>query len=165
MEDQTLVLITGAPSIGKTTVGESLLQRTDNSAFLDGDWLWHVNPFSLSDGRLRNGDKSMSFALSTYLKSGFRVVIFSSVILVDSEIRTNIINDIDHRGYVTRCFHLKCSEGTLMQRHRGQGLTTEPPYEWLQIEPLEGDIVIGTDDRSAEEISRIIAGGVYSTRT
>jgi adenylylsulfate kinase-like enzyme len=156
VKHQHLALITGAPSIGKTVTGERLLERVENSAFLDGDWLWHVNPFLLSDSRLRNGDKSMSFALSTYLKSRFDVVIFSSVILIDQEIRSNILKDIDSEGYVVQSFHLKCSTTTLLQRHRGQRGTTEPGYEWLQIQPLPNDVVIDTDNRSVEEVSGMI---------
>lgn len=63
MRFQKPVLITGAPGIGKTTTGEKLLATPDNAALLDGDWLWHVHPFSLDDPRLRNGDRAMSFGL------------------------------------------------------------------------------------------------------
>lgn len=79
---QKLILITGSPCVGKTTVAERLFETCEDSAYFDGDWAWCVNPFSLSDPRLRNGDKTMSFALSNYLRSGFAYVIFSSVVII-----------------------------------------------------------------------------------
>lgn len=63
---QKLIIITGSPCVGKTAVAESLFELYENSAYFDGDWAWCVNPFSIADPRLRNGDKTMSFALSTY---------------------------------------------------------------------------------------------------
>ena len=64
---QTLIIITGSPCVGKTTVEQCLFESYQNSAFLDGDWVWCVHPFSIADPRLRHGYKTMSFALSTYL--------------------------------------------------------------------------------------------------
>ena len=62
-----LILISGSPCVGKTAVGTRLFESYDNSAYLDGDWCWCVHPFSVTDSRLRNGDRSMSFVLSNYL--------------------------------------------------------------------------------------------------
>lgn len=76
MSKQKLIIISGSPCVGKTAVADKLFQSYNNSAYCDGDWCWCVNPFSLSDPRLRNGDKSMSFIISNYLNSGFDYVIF-----------------------------------------------------------------------------------------
>ena len=103
---QKLILITGSPCVGKTTVAERLFETCEVSAYFDGDWAWCVNPFSLSDPRLRNGDKTMSFALSNYLRSGFAYVIFSSVVIIGAEIREAILRDIDADGYTTAAFTL-----------------------------------------------------------
>ena len=64
-----LILISGSPCVGKTSVGTRLFESYNNSAYLDGDWCWCVHPFSVADKRLRNGDRSMSFVLSNYLDS------------------------------------------------------------------------------------------------
>jgi hypothetical protein len=63
-----LIIITGSPCVGKTAVAESLFESYENCAYFDGDWAWCVNPFSLDDSRLRNGDKTMSFAMSAHYK-------------------------------------------------------------------------------------------------
>ena len=78
--------------------------------FFDGDWAWCVNPFSVDDPRLRNGDKTMSFTLSTYLNSSFDYVFFSSVVVVDKTIREAILKDITAKDYSVIGITLTCSE-------------------------------------------------------
>ena len=78
MMQKKLILISGSPCVGKTAVGTRLFERYDNSAYLDGDWCWCVHPFSVADKRLRNGDRNMSYILSTYLDSDFAYVFFTS---------------------------------------------------------------------------------------
>ena len=91
IKKQKLIIITGSPCVGKTAVAENLFEAYENCAYFDGDWAWCVNPFSVADPRLRNGDKTMSFALSTYLKSDFDYVIFSSVVVIGGAIRKAIL--------------------------------------------------------------------------
>ena len=149
---QKLIIITGSPCVGKTTVADSLFESYENSAHFDGDWAWRVNPFSISDPRLRNGDKTMSFALSTYLNSSFDYVIFSSVVVIGEAIREAILNDITAKDYMTIAFTLKCSEETLAERHKNRGDANEVSFRWLRIEPCTGDYVINTDNKSVEQI-------------
>ena len=94
-----LILISGSPCVGKTAAGTRLFESYDNSAYLDGDWCWCVHPFSVTDKRLRNGDRSMSFVLSNYLESDFEFVFFTSVVLTDAKIRENILNGITAKDY------------------------------------------------------------------
>ena len=147
-----LIIITGSPCVGKTAVAECLFESYENSAHFDGDWAWRVNPFSIHDPRLRNGDKTMSFALSTYLNSNFDYVIFSSVVVIGGAIRETILDDITARDYTTIAFTLKCSEDTLIERHKNRGDVSEPSFQWLRMEPYPGDYVINTDSKSIEEI-------------
>ena len=157
---QKLIIITGSPCVGKTAVAERLFQSYENSAYFDGDWAWCVNPFTITDPRLRNGDKTMSFALSTYLNSKFEYVIFSSVVVIGETIREAILKDITAKDYTNIAFTLKCSEETLIERHKNRGDTTEVSFQWLRMKPHPGDYVIDTDHKTIEqvvaEIKRII---------
>ena len=157
---QKLIIITGSPCVGKTAVAERLFESYENSAYFDGDWAWCVNPFSLDDPRLRNGDKTMSYALSTYLNSSFEFVIFSSVVVIGEEIRENILKDITAKDYTTISFTLKCSEETLIERHKKRGDTNEVMFDWLRMKPHHNDYVINTDKKTiaqvVDEIKKII---------
>ena len=149
-----LILISGSPCVGKTAVGTRLFETYDNSAYLDGDWCWCVHPFSVTDPRLRNGDKSMSFVLSNYLDSGFEYVFFTSVVLTDPWIREGILNGITAKDYKIIGFTLTCSEETLKNRHDRRGDPGETNFYWLRLPPYPGDIVIETDDKSIRDIVR-----------
>ena len=149
---QKLIIITGSPCVGKTAVAEKLFESYENSAYFDGDWAWCVNPFSIADPRLRNGDKTISFALSTYLNSKFDYIIFSSVVVIGKEIREAILKDITAKDYTIIAFTLKCSEETLIERHKNRGDTGEVLFQWLKMEPYSGDYVINTDNKTVAEI-------------
>lgn len=152
MSKQKLIIISGSPCVGKTTVADKLFQSYENSAFLDGDWCWCVNPFSISDPRLRNGDKSMSFVLSNYLNSNFDYVIFSSVVVMYENIREQILEDINAENYDVIGFTLTCSENTLVQRHKMRDDENEVPFHWLHLAPYPNDYVVNTDNKTALQI-------------
>lgn len=151
-QQKKLIIVTGSPCVGKTTVTDTLFTCYENSAFFDGDWAWCVNPFSINDKRIRNGDKTMSFALSTYLNLDFDYVFFSTVIAVDKTIRENILKDITARDFSVIGFTLTCSEETLLERHKKRGDKNECSFYWLHLKPLEGDYVIDTDNKNVQEI-------------
>ena len=147
-----LILISGSPCVGKTVVGDRLFESYDNSAYLDGDWCWCVHPFSVTDRRLRNGDKSMSFILSNYLDSDFEYVFFIFVVLTDPGIREGILNGITAKDYQVIGFTLTCSEETLKKRHDKRGDKGETNYYWLHLPPCSEDIVIDTDHKRIGDI-------------
>lgn len=149
-----LILLSGSPCVGKTTIGQHLFEQYQNSAYLDGDWCWCVNPFSTKDPRLRNGDKSMSFVLSNYLHSEFEYVFFTSVVLTDPKIRENILNDITATNYKVIGFTLTCSEETLVKRHDQRGDKGNTNFHWLHLPSYPTDIVIDTDNKTVREIVR-----------
>ena len=149
---QKLVIISGSPCVGKTTVANVLYEEFNNSAYLDSDWVWCVNPFSIEDPRLRNGDKSVSFVLSNYLNSKFDYIFCSSVIFTDKDIRENIIKNIGYKNYDIIGISLMCSEETLFERHKNRGDNNEVSYYWLRLGPYPGDFVINTDNKNVKDI-------------
>jgi broad-specificity NMP kinase len=133
-------------------VADKLFQSYENSAYLDGDWCWCINPFSLSDPRLRNGDKSVSFVLSNYLNSDFDYVIFSSVVVMYESIRKPILEDITARDFDIIGFTLTCSEETLAERHKNRGDENEVSFHWLHLPLYPGDYVVNTEGKTVEQI-------------
>lgn len=159
MNGQKLILISGSPCVGKSSAGDLLFQMYENSAYLDGDWCWCVNPFSVEDPRLREGDKAMSAVLSNYLRLDFGYVVFCSVVLMYENIREAILRDVPG-DFQTIGFTLTCSEETLRQRHKARGDGNECSMEWLRLPHYPGDHVIYTDGKTprqvAAEMKRII---------
>jgi len=163
MKNQKLIIISGSPCVGKTTIANELLDLYDNSAHCDGDGLWRVNASENYDSRLRNGDKNMSFVLANYLNSDFEYVIFSSVVATYESIREPILKDIAAfaaNDYTTIGFTLTCSEETLTERYNKRGDDWGLSFHWL----YPNDYVINTDDKTVEQIVNEIKNIVDTKR-
>ena len=72
-----LIFITGAPGTGKTEVARGLFNRLPNSAWLDGDDVWRMNPFTVDDTTIALAHSNVGAVLRNYLAAGFSHVIFS----------------------------------------------------------------------------------------
>ena len=121
-----LIMIGGPPWVGKTAAARELFSSLDNSAWLDGDDVWRVNPFSTEDPRIRNSDKNMAFVLSTYLESKFDYVIFSLVVLTNGPITGGILEAISVGEYDILFFMLTCSPEVLLSRSQERDNGTSP---------------------------------------
>lgn len=152
MLKQKLIIISGSPCVGKTTVGDKLFQSYENSAFLDDDSVWCVNPFSMNDPRHQNINKNISFVLSTYLNSDFNYVVLSSVRMISQSSRESLFRDITAKDYTTIGFTLTCSEKTLIERHKKRCDNNELSFEWLRLEHCPNDYVINTDNKTISQI-------------
>ena len=62
------------------------------------------------------------------------------------------MKDITAKDYTIIAFTLKCSEETLIERHKSRGDTNEVSFQWLRMEPHPGDYVIDTDHKTVEKI-------------
>lgn len=149
----TLVLIGGPPWVGKTTCARTVFEALDNSAWLDGDDVWRVNPFSVRDSRLRNSDANMSFVLQTYLLSPFDFVVFSSVVLTDQPITKGILDAINVPDYDIMFFMLTCSPEALRERSlsRDGVLSPDPRFD-LAARAMEA-IQIDTSDTASADVA------------
>lgn len=149
---QKLIIISGSPCVGKTTIADNLFCSYENSAHLDDDWVWRVNPFSIDDPRNHNISQNMSYVLSTYLNSNFKYVVLSSVRMISHAMRESILKDITAKDFMTIGFTLTCSEKTLIDRHKKRGDSNEVSFEWLRLEHYPNDYVINTDEKSVVQI-------------
>lgn len=148
-----LILIGGEAWTGKSTCAEILYKRLDNSAWLDGDDVWRVNPWSLDDPRLRTSDINMAFVLQTYLRAEFDYVILSSIVLSDPAITARILSRIDGPEYDLLSFTLMCDEATLTERARLRDAEAAPHFILLErTRALVDTIKIDTANRRPGDV-------------
>jgi broad-specificity NMP kinase len=148
-----LILIGGEAWTGKSTCAELLFRRLDNSAWLDGDDVWRVNPWSLDDPRLRTSDINMAFVLRTYLQSKFDYVILSSIVLCDPSITARILERIQGVKYDRVQITLMCDETTLAERARQRDDNVTPGFTLLEAtKTLVNTIRIDTAHKEPEEV-------------
>ena len=149
---QILILISGEAWTGKSTISKILYTKLNNSAWLDGDDVWRVNPWDLNDARLRNSDLNMSFVIENYLKSKFEYIILSSIVLCVKEIKERIINLIDYQDFNQLHFTLICNEIELKRRAKIRDNNTCPSFLFLEKSMnIEDSIKIDTTNKLKED--------------
>jgi predicted ABC-type ATPase len=117
-----LIIINGAPGVGKSTVGSLLLSKLNNSAFLDGDSVWRINPFEVNEKTKNIVDQNIAFVLRNYIEAGYEYVILAWVLhrqtIIDRLLSK--LNDFKLKVYV---FTLVADEETLVDRVRADAKT------------------------------------------
>jgi hypothetical protein len=144
-------MISGPPWVGKTTCAQKVFTSLQNSAWLDADDVWRVNPFSVEDPRLRNSDKNMSFVLNTYLESKFDYVVFSSVVLTEKSITDGILDAISAKGYDLLFFMLSCSRRALKARSTLRDDVASPEPRFSRAALKQDAIHLDTSNMTPEE--------------
>lgn len=151
-----LIIISGGPCVGKSTVGKRVFEHYSNSAYCDGDWCWCVNPESIRDNRQQYGDRNMAFLLSTYLEAGYDYVVFSSVVMTEPETRERVIRCITSKDYELHSFRLVCSEDTLKARFDAKGGRVAVSFFWAETPSTPGEQIVDTDGKTPEQVAREI---------
>ena len=147
-----LIFIGGEAWTGKSTCADLLYQRLDNSAWLDGDDVWRVNPWSLDDPRLRTSDVNMAFVLQTYLKAEFAYVILSSIVLCDAAITQRILGMIEDVEYELLSLTLFADKETLCTRAWERDETANPEFMLLHQAAELDTVKVDTSDKTPGEI-------------
>lgn len=171
-----LILIGGEAWSGKTTCARLLLESLDNAAWLDGDDVWRVNPWSVEDLRLRTSDVNMAFVVANYLRSAFDHVILSSIVLSDQAITDRILDLLTQvqpvsggeqpgtdgpipgtigelPDYDLVRFTLDADEPTLAARARERDGEEQPVFRLLgRAASLQGTVHLDTTGRTPEAV-------------
>ncbi|MCK9558313.1 MAG: AAA family ATPase [Candidatus Cloacimonetes bacterium] len=115
IDKPVLILIGGAPGVGKTTLAASLNQVLPSSVWLDGDDLWRMDPFIVNDATKKMVLRHISYVLSSLLREDFQYVIFSWV-MHEKSIRKQVLSSLDTDCYRLINICLTCSDRELLKR-------------------------------------------------
>ena len=114
-----LILISGPMGVGKTTVATLLQGRIDHSVFLDGDWCWVMNPFTVTDETKAMVLDNITHLLRNFLAcTQLETVIFCWV--MDSQtILDSILSRLELDGIAVYSFTLTATPEALSRRVEG----------------------------------------------
>ena len=114
---KNLIFINGTMGSGKTSVSYELLKILPNAVFLDGDWCWMSNPFSVTEETKNMVIENISFLLNNFLKcSEYENIIFCWV-MHQQEIVDDILKRLELNENINyKIFTLILSSNTLSQR-------------------------------------------------
>lgn len=158
-----LIMLGGAPGVGKSTVASLLNERLDNSIWLDGDDLWRMNPFAVTESAKNMVLRNIRLVLGSFLSETFDYVIFSWV-MHDPATVTRILSDLDPGRF--RLIHrtLSCSEDTLLRRIAGQNRERDPRLCLNRLRAARQGFpeLLETDGLSAGQVAELIMGIIDS---
>lgn len=150
-----LIIINGAPGAGKTSVCKELYQKLENSAWLDGDWCWMMNPFKVTDENKQMVEKNINCILTNFIKnSSIDYVVFDWVIPHDG-LMNRIIAELPLDGMEVHKISLVCSEDVLRKRLKADGRSLdriEDSVRRLDSYQSMNTIKLDTTDKSVKEI-------------
>ncbi|KQY84160.1 nucleotide kinase [Paenibacillus sp. Root52] len=111
-----LIVVNGSVGVGKTSTCKNLYKSLDRSVWLDGDWCWMMNPWTINEETIEMVENNITYLLNNYLKNpSFDYVIFSWVLH-----REDILNDLLERLHTSEYklykITLTCSEESLRDR-------------------------------------------------
>lgn len=150
-----LILIGGAPGIGKSTVARLLMNQLPNSAWLDGDDVWRMNPFRVDAVTTAMVQHNIAYVLRGFIEAGFSYAILSWVmhrqIIIDQ-----LLDSLQGLSFQALVCTLVCSPAALAERHRGDPARSD--ISQLALDRLEQSrqlktLQIDTDGLSAGEVA------------
>jgi len=158
-----LYIIGGTMGVGKTTVCCKLKHNLRNSVFLDGDWCWDMNPFTVNDETTSMVVDNICHVLNNFLHcSAYDNVIFCWV-MHRQEIIDTILCHLDTANCKIINVSLIADEKTICERlsadvENGQR-TADVIARSLERLPLYSNLdttKIDTTDKTVEKIAKEI---------
>ena len=163
---KTLYLTGGPMGVGKTTLIRELPHMLPHCAFLDGDWCWTMQPFTVSDETKAMVLDNITHVLTNFLRcSAYDNVVFCWV-MHQQKIVDDILSSLPLDGVRVMSFSLTCMPDALMARIRrdiAAGLRDEsavsralsylPLYETVQSIKLDTTAISASE--AAEQIRNI----------
>lgn len=159
-----LIFVNGTMGVGKTATCEKLLDILRPGVFLDGDWCWNMQPFTVNDETKEMVLNNISFLLNSFLKcSEYDYIIFCWV-MHEEEILTDILDRLDTAEAKIFKFTLTAGKEALSKRisndvaaGRREKDSLERSLERTALYDKMNTMKIDVSEISPERAARLIA--------
>ena len=111
-----LVLVGGPMGVGKSTVCTALLERLQPGVYLDGDWCWHMRPFTVNAETKAMVLDNICALLARFLACGVLENVIFGWVMHQQEIWDEICRRLPLRDVEVYRFALLASPEVLRQR-------------------------------------------------
>lgn len=163
-----LILINGTMGSGKTAVSKELCHLIRPGVFLDGDWCWSAQPFTVTEETKEMVLKNISFLLKNFLTcSAYENVLFCWV-MHKEEIVQELLSRLDGVPFQLFRFTLMPGEAALRERLLGdvaEGIRSADvisrSMERLPLYREMDSIKIDVSHISAKEAAAEISGRIF----
>lgn len=116
MKMKQLYLIGGAMGAGKSAVGRELNRLADKSVWLDGDDLWRMNPFTVSENTKLMVMANIRAVINNFLACPDIDCVIFTWVMHEQEIIDDILSGLALDGVEVRAVSLILSEESLKSR-------------------------------------------------
>ena len=159
MHKPCLILLGGAPGVGKSTVANLLRQHLAPSVWLDGDDLWRMHPFAVTPRSKEMVLRHIRWLLTSFLSEPFDYVLFSWV-MHEPGIAQQILRVLDPAGHILLHVTLACSEQTLLKRISGDSAERDPALCLDRLRSVRQNYpgAVDTDALDPEQTAKLILG-------
>ena len=111
-----LIIINGTMGAGKTATCALLNKTLQNSVWLDGDWGWMINPWTVNDENMRMVEDNLKHLLRNFLANAWIEYVIFNWVLHNEEAFNMVFSWIDDLEYDLTKITLTCSEEELKRR-------------------------------------------------
>lgn len=117
MTKKRLILIGGTMGIGKTTIGQYLVEKClDNAVFLDGDWCWYMHPWVFNEENKTMVLRNIQFVLNSFIANSTLENIVFVWVMHQQTIIDDLLAGLDG-NFEVYSFSLMASEAELTRRY------------------------------------------------
>lgn len=113
---KNLFLIGGNMGAGKTTTGQLMKKKLDNSVFLDGDWCWDMHPFQVTEESKEMVLQNICFLLNNFIQCSTIENIVFCWVMHQQDVIDEILSRLDTRDCQVHLISLVCSPDRLRER-------------------------------------------------
>lgn len=115
---KNLIFVNGTMGAGKTTLCRELKKLLAPSVFLDGDWCWDMEPFSVTDETRRMVMDNIQTLLNRFLQCSQPENILFGWVMQERAIVDEVLSGLKPDAASFRLFTLTLTEDTLRRRLR-----------------------------------------------
>ncbi|MPM92764.1 hypothetical protein SDC9_139900 [bioreactor metagenome] len=158
-----LIIIKGTMGSGKTSISLNLQKELTPSVFLDGDWCWSMNPFTVNDNTKRMVVDNITFLLNNFIKcEQYKYIIFCWV-MHEKAISDSIIDKLDLSKVELSIISLRVNKDELAKRitkdikdNKRDKESLNRSLDRLKNFDYSESSVIDVDNKSVENITKEI---------
>lgn len=113
---KNLIFINGTMAVGKSATAKHLNSILENSVWLDGDWCWMSDPFTVTEETKQIVTDNICHLLNNFIRcSRYENIIFSWVMDYEA-IYESIVTKLETKNCTIHRYTINCSEETLKNR-------------------------------------------------